>query len=43
MTVMVKRGPLSVDSLAKKEDEMGRLNSVEGEGLERRYVAAEEE
>jgi agmatinase len=38
MTVMVKRGPLSVKSIEEKEDQLGRLRTVEGEGLERRYI-----
>lgn len=38
MTVMVKRGPLSVERAAEKEVEMGKLGEVEGELWDRRYV-----
>ena len=42
MTVMVKRGPLTVKDSAVKEEKMGKLELIEGEGEERRFVEREE-
>jgi agmatinase len=42
MTVMVKRGPLTVETVDEKEIQMGKLTAIEGEGEERRYVDREE-